>query len=1177
LRTLALILFMVLHMGWQGTVTAQVYSKARTLTTENGLSDNGVHCFYKDRTGYMWIGTRHGLNRYNGHTFTVFKPDAGNSISNEVINSIAGEADGTIWVATMNGLNYYKASQNKWSTILPDPVSGANGPPNNLIWDIAFGRDSLLWIASDVFDFSNYNTKTKQFTYYDWPGFAKSLISTSGRSYASIQKFIMRSDHEFWLGTTQGLVHLNTQTRQFKLLGAGFNGNVAGLAYDLSAGKVYLSTENGQCFVYNEKEKTYSKVMPLPDVYPSTSFKKLWGDDIWLPASTGLLKISSDHNNASLSHHIPGFSGSLLPGGVKAVFKDDMGFRWVGTTNGVALYEPDRLASFLPLLEVSDKAPDNNMGGICYDEISSSYFVCSIDPAIVFIVPVDGSPVQKIIAGSDGKRLAKCNTIKIDNEKNIWLLTDKNVYCFDRRREQFVLFPTPGKGTDIGFRAFLQDGKGDYWFGSSLQGIYHYRLREKTFDSIPFPFLPFTKKIGSLSYDPFHQSVWISAYSSDVIRYDIQKGKMEGFEDRVGLSALNMVNDIITDHRGHTWMATSSGGVFRFDPGQPAGASFRQFDMATGLPGNSFVSLCEDDRSNIWLLSERGIDIIDSSGKIMNEGKTPRGFGFSSYTSDTRSPHTILFNRGRNEIAIAVGGGLYLVPVDWEERTRAFNVVVTSIRVGNRDLTEEQSASQTSLRLPLDYNRLNFNFAGLYYGAPENIFYEYKLSDYDKQWIRSDNYSADYQNLPAGTYHFQVRARYRNGQIAGEASGFTVNIVPPFWRTNLFTIMVLLLLCAAITWLIYSLAQKLKAEKILSSFKTSLYGQNTIEDISWDTARNCVLQLGFTDCVIYWYEEDRKLLVQKAAYGPKNPWQREIYNSMAIPLGKGIVGHVAATGKMAIIKDTSKDPRYIVDDERRLSEICIPVFVDGRLFGIIDSEHPRRNFYTRYHAKILRKIALICAERIANYLAEEKLRGKIARDLHDEMGSTLTSINIMSKVAMEGMMSEADIKKYLQKIKDNSGRILESIGDMVWVINPANDNFEKLMLRMKEFTAEMLEPLKIYYHFHKEGVLYAVQLNVEQRKEIYMIFKEAVTNAAKYSGTTELFIILAEKNGMLSMEIADTGSGFDLKSVLHGNGLKNMRARAARIGAVINIESVNEKGTRILFRLAISPNQGMIS
>jgi signal transduction histidine kinase/ligand-binding sensor domain-containing protein len=1118
----------------------------------------------------MWIGTRHGLNQYNGHSFRVFKPSTGNSITNEFINSIAEESNGTIWVATMNGLNYYEPSRNYWHSVIPVIDRDGFGLPNTLIWDIAFGQDSLLWIASDVFAFCSYNTKTKKFTYYDWPGFARTLPSLTGSRYTSVQKFAFKSNHEIWLATTRGLVLLDIRTSRFTLLGAGYNTSVVGLYYDKATGKVFLSVDNGKCFVYNEKDGSYSELVPEPEPYPSTEFRILRNNELWLANSNGLLKISNEYENPSLSQHIPGFSGSLLPGSVKAVYKDDRGLRWIGTTNGIALHDPDRSATFLPLLSASDKASGNNMGGAYYDEISNSYFACSLIPAAVFMVPASGGKIQKFTKDSNGKPFSSCNNIRNDNENNLWLLTDRNVYRFNRTSQQFVLFPMPNRESDAGFRAFIQDGKGNYWFGTYLRGVYHYRLNEKKFDSVPSPFMSWTRKIGSLGWDPFRQSVWLSAYASNVLRYDLQSGNIEGYEDKPGLAALSMANDIIVDKKGNTWIATSTAGVIRFDPGPITGESFRQFDMRSGLPGNSFHSLCEDANSNIWLLSERGIDVIDSSGKIVRELNTRQSFGFSNYTSDSRSPHTIFFNKTKNELVSAVGGGLYLIPTMRSAPKRPFPVVVTNIRIGSRDTSEEHSTKPSLQKLPYYFNLLNFEFAGLNYAPDDGTTYEYKLSGYDQQWIPTTSYSAFYQNLPAGKYHFQVRARYPNGKIAGEASGFNFTISPPFWKTTGFIILIVLLVCALIGWFIYTLLQKLKAEKVLNSFATSLYGQNTIEDICWDTARNCVTKLGFTDCVIYRYEEERKLLLQKAAYGPKNPRQREIHNSIVIPLGKGIVGSVAASGKMEIVNDTSKDPRYIIDDEKRLSEISVPIFVDGKLFGIIDSEHPQRSFYTRYHARLLRKIASICAERIAWYQAEERLRGKIARDLHDEMGSTLTSINIMCKVAMEGEKAEPQVKDYLQKIKDNSSRMLESIGDMVWVINPANDNFEKLMFRMKEFAAEMLEPLKINYHFKEEGILYSVQLNLEQRKEIYMIFKEAVTNAVKYSGTSELFVTLAEKNGMLSMEIADSGIGFDPHSIMQGNGLKNMRARAAQIGAELYIEPGNSKGSRILFRLALT-------
>lgn len=1155
------------QITWSGMIAAQVYSKARILTIENGLSDNRVNCVYKDRSGYIWIGTRNGLNRYDGHAFRIFRPSSGNSISNEIINSITEDNSGNIWVGTMNGLNKYDPILNHWESILPDPLN-KSGLPNNLVWDIQSGKEGVLWIASDVFEFSSYNPVSRKFTKYDWPEFAKTLPKIKASRYTSIQKFVRRSEDEFWLGTTHGLVHLDIRTGKFTLIGAGYNGTVKGLYYDPAKGKVFISADKEKYFMYDEGTKTYSEISAITEAYPSTELPGSRYNQLWLPAANGILKIGSDQSHIHLSKHIPQFSGSLLPGSVNTIYKDNRGIRWVGTDNGIALYDPIASATFLPLLSISDKSAGNFMGGVYFDHYTNSYFVCSLEPSAVFVVPADGSPIRKIVSDADGELFSSCNNISADNAGNIWLMTDRNIYRYNSEQTSFSKFPMPNHGADVGFRSFIEDEEGNYWFGTYLEGIYYYNNSKKKFDTLNFPFLPFTKKIGSLKMDTSTGSVWISAYGSDVIRYDMNSGKMEGFEDRPGLSSLNLVNDILTDSRGNTWMATSGAGIFRFEGGKPTGG---RFDMKSGLPENSFAAMCEDQSSNIWLLSERGFTAIDSSGKLVRDQRSVQSFGFSTYTSDTRSPHSIFFNKSKNELAAAVGGGLYLVSTTNTSPFHPFKLVITSIRVGNRISVEEQSTYKFTQRLPFRYNSLRFDFAGLYYGPPEGIIYEYKLTGYDQQWNESNTYTAFYQNLPVGEYQFQVRARYANGQIAGQASGFTFNIVPPFWRTGWFVIGLVLLACLAVGLLVYNLLQKLKTERILNSFATSLYGQNTIEDICWDIARNCVMKLGFTDCVIYQYEENRKLLIQKAAFGPKNPWQREIYNSMAIPLGKGIVGHVAMTGKMERIGDTSRDSRYIVDDEKRLSEITVPVFIDGKLFGVIDSEHPQRNFYSRFHQRILKKIAALCAERIARYLGEERLRGKIARDLHDEMGSTLTSINIMSKVAMQGGAAQMKVNDYLQKIKDNSGRILESIGDMVWVINPANDNFEKLLFRMKEFTAEILEPLKINYHFVEEGVLHAIQLNLEQRKEIYMIFKEAVTNAVKYSGTTELVITLAERKDILEMEIEDKGIGFDPKKITAGNGLRNMKERAAEIGAEISIDSETDRGSRIHLKLHLTP------
>lgn len=161
-------------------------------------------------------------------------------------------------------------------------------------------------------------------------------------------------------------------------------------------------------------------------------------------------------------------------------------------------------------------------------------------------------------------------------------------------------------------------------------------------------------------------------------------------------------------------------------------------------------------------------------------------------------------------------------------------------------------------------------------------------------------------------------------------------------------------------------------EEILVYFSTSIYGNNTEEDILWDLAKNCISRLGFVDCVIYLLDESRGVLVQKAALGPKNPNRHEILHPIEIPLGKGITGSVAISGRAEIVPDTSQDPRYIVDDEVRLSELCVPIKEGERILGLIDSEHPEKNYFTGQHLRILSAIASICAHKLQRIRAEKQ-------------------------------------------------------------------------------------------------------------------------------------------------------------------------------------------------------------
>ena len=164
----------------------------------------------------------------------------------------------------------------------------------------------------------------------------------------------------------------------------------------------------------------------------------------------------------------------------------------------------------------------------------------------------------------------------------------------------------------------------------------------------------------------------------------------------------------------------------------------------------------------------------------------------------------------------------------------------------------------------------------------------------------------------------------------------------------------------------------METQKAINYFASSMYQQHTVDMILWDVAKNCIGRLHFEDAVIYLLDEERNVLVQKAAHGNKSPQYQEISNPIDIPLGKGIVGSVALTGVAEIIADTTKDDRYIVDDVPRLSEISVPIISDGKVLGVIDCEHSTKKYFTQKHLDILTTIASLCANKIVRARAEDE-------------------------------------------------------------------------------------------------------------------------------------------------------------------------------------------------------------
>jgi two-component system, NarL family, sensor histidine kinase UhpB len=196
----------------------------------------------------------------------------------------------------------------------------------------------------------------------------------------------------------------------------------------------------------------------------------------------------------------------------------------------------------------------------------------------------------------------------------------------------------------------------------------------------------------------------------------------------------------------------------------------------------------------------------------------------------------------------------------------------------------------------------------------------------------------------------------------------------------------------------------------------------------------------------------------------------------------------------------------------------------------------------------------------------QTLRNKIASDLHDDVGSTLSSISIFSQMAQQ---HSREVIPHLETIKQSSQKMLDAMADIVWTINPENDQMEKIVLRMKSFAYELLGAKNIDFEFIADEEVTNLKLLMDERKNLYLIFKEATNNMVKYSGADKaLFSLTATKN-KLTFLIQDNGRGFDAGNVYKGNGLKNMRKRAEEIGGQLHIQSLPGKGTTIELNVAV--------
>lgn len=388
---------------------------------------------------------------------------------------------------------------------------------------------------------------------------------------------------------------------------------------------------------------------------------------------------------------------------------------------------------------------------------------------------------------------------------------------------------------------------------------------------------------------------------------------------------------------------------------------------------------------------------------------------------------------------------------------------------------------------------------------------------------------------------------------------------------------------------------KEKYLKIISDFAIALMHQTTLDEVVWEMSHYVSRALGFYDCVVYLYDSQTRELVQKSAFGPKNPDPFNIKDPIVLPLGAGIVGHVAKTLEAEIVNDTSKDPRYIIDDEVRQSEITVPIVYESKLIGVIDSEHPDKNHYTQDELEILKTMASMCSTKIMqakvfDYLQMQNEKLKISNDRllqfvyvasHDLRSPVSNIVTLLSfldfnKIEGENLTILNNVNNASKKLQGNLLRLIELVTDEDSLYkNNENVSFAKILDEV-QFSIEKQILLS-------EAVIETDLLVADiEFPSVYLhsILLNLITNAIKYKSpyrAPEIMIRTVPAGNYVCLIVEDNGKGIDLeKNRLKifnrlerfdrdisgkGLGLYLVKGLVEALGGKIEVESELQKGT----------------
>ena len=937
------------------------------LSTAEGLSDNNVNMAVRDRTGMLWIATTEGLNSFDGNRITTYQKYQYPGLADNNIERILIDDANHIWIRT-NTKYITHLDENRTFHLIPvgdtadkNPVSSIFKTSNGIIYATK---------GSQHYQFSKMNNGS--FEKIKMP-FDSLLTGTIGFNYYTDRDWVI-----YYRNKRLIVVDYKTKKVLLNLALPGING-----AHYINDDELIAFAANGDVFyrisILQQKIiKEYRNIRDQHNMAVDGPLRNMTRIDenrfAFTTYFSGLYLLDLQKETVQHWIHDPVDRQSIGGNNTFNIRYDTSGYLFVTTqTSGLHFINIKQRNAFNKSYFIDEHKQifDGYIQSVTTDD-ASNVWMGAQDRLIRWNRATDKSQYVSCYL-LDGTNITGKETIRevsIDQAGNLWVGTSRHGIIILNKQLKTIAQITdslPGKRTSFPsgwINAMAEDRKGNQWVGTLRGTCIIEKNTLKIISLTDHPLLKELSRIACVSlWNDGEGKMWIGTIRGAWC-YDEEKNTLKQYSTKQGL-ANNIINAVNYDGIGNTYFATSGGLSVLSKEGKIV-----NYNRTNGLRNDRCEGILKDEKGFIWIGNLNCIIRYDPTNKkfaVYEEGQ-----GFSHAGFRMRSAH--LSRSG--EMFWGTDKGLtWFYPGEMTSLSTPLYPVTHTLLT--RDSVFRFTGTD-DLSFPYYTSSFVFQFSsGDLTGGRKSQFL-YRLKEFEKEWKTPlSPGQVTYSKLPPGIYYFEIKASKDGITWYDAANSIRVVIDKPWWQKNVFRLFCLLLLITGGYLIIryHNKRKKAKAiEEMIGYFAHSGYENVPVEEILWDICRNCIARMGFEDCVIYLNNEERKVLVQKAAYGPKILKGNEILNPIEIALGKGIVGDVAITKKPSIVNDTSKDSRYFVDDENRLSEITVPIIHEGKVIGVIDSENRKRNFFDQQHLKALQAIASLCSAKISNALAMDAMK-----------------------------------------------------------------------------------------------------------------------------------------------------------------------------------------------------------